>query len=332
MLSNNLAIGSLSLSQHPSHQLDKKIGPAARHGLKGIEIVYSDLETFASAQEVSMLQGAARIKELCQRLGIKILSLAPFENFEGSDVPIQQRLERAKLWIDIAAELGATYLQVPAQYDEACRGNRSCITSDLKQLADLAASVEPNLAVAYEPMSWSVHNATWEEALETINAVDRPNFGLCLDSFHVLTRLWASPFESSGKYPNADSELSTSLSRFQTLFPMEKLFYIQLSDGERFDPPFSTSHAWFTDGEAPEFTWSKYARPFPLEHEFGGYMPVDRFLNACVVEKGFTGWISLEIFDRRMRDETFEPEAAAVRGVRSWEKLVKEVSKLGSKL
>lgn len=193
MLFPNVAISTPSLGQHSSHSLDEKIKYAAKHGFNGIEIVFGDLEIYAESRRQIMLQGAEEIRELCQQLNVTILSLAPFENFEASNIPLSQRLEKAKVWIEVARTLGAIYLQVPAQYDEKCRENKSAIVSDLQQLADLASSTEPKIAIAYEPMSWSVHNSTWEDALDTVTAVDRENFGLCLDNFHIITKLWASP-------------------------------------------------------------------------------------------------------------------------------------------
>lgn len=320
-----IAISTPSLGQHQNHALDDKIRCAARNGFKGIEIVYADLESYAHSHQTSMLCSADEIRDLCQQLNVNVLSLAPFENFEGSNVALAERLEKAKTWIQLASRLGATYLQVPAQYDEDCRSNHAVVVSDLQRLADLASSIDPNIAIAYEPMSWSVHNSTWQEAFDTIKAVDRDNLGLCLDSFHIVTKLWASPFEQSGIYPNGKESLSQSLERFKRNFPLEKLFYVQLSDGERFNPPFSKNHPWYLEGEAPEFTWSRHARPFPLETDLGGYMPITQFLQTCVADKGFHGWISLEIFDRRMREESFKIETAASRGKISWANLTSQV-------
>jgi sugar phosphate isomerase/epimerase len=155
-------------------------------------------------------------------------------------------------------------------------------------------------------------------ALHLVNAVDRPNFGICLDSFHEITNFRASPFAISGKYPNADLALSGSLRDFKEKFPLEKIFYVQLSDGEKFDLPFSTQRLWCLAGEAPKFTWSKHARPFTLEAELGGYMPVVDVVKAWVLNKKFMGWVSLEVFNRRMRDEGFRVETAGIRARDSW--------------
>jgi sugar phosphate isomerase/epimerase len=332
MLSNKLAIGSLSLGQHESHALDTKIRIAAEHGFLGVEVVYNDLELYARARGLSMAAGAEAICDLCYQQGLEILSLAPFENFEGDRSPLQRRLEIAQQWIDIARTLEATYLQVPAQCTQDCSGDESIIVSELRQLSDLGSAREPVISIAYEPMSWSTHVSTWQSTLRVIQAVDRPNFGLCLDSFHILTKLWGSPYERSGKHPNADTDLAESLASFKKDFPIEKLFYVQLSDGEKFDPPFSRQHPWFMEGEAAEFTWSKHARPFPGESHLGGYLPVADFFKACVVDKGFKGWVSMEIFDRRMRAAEFEISEAASRATRSWASLSKQVQSPSAKL
>lgn len=319
--SNKLAASTSSLGLHPSHTLDRKIRAAARHGFEGVEVVYGDLKTYSDLHGFSMETGAERIHHMCEEHHFSILALVPFENFEGSKTPLQDRLSTAAHWINIARILHATYIQVPSQYDINCIGDEAVIVSDLQQLADLASAAAPVISIAYEPMSWGIHYPTWEASLRLAELVDRPNFGICLDSFHIITRLWASPFEPSGRYPNGARDLADSLDRCVTQLPMEKLFFVQFSDGERFDPPFSKAHPWYVEGEAPEFTWSKHARPFPLETEYEGYMPMAEVAQAWLIDKGFKGWVSLESFDRRMRDEGFEPESAAARGQKAWQKL-----------
>lgn len=332
MQSNKLAIGTLSLGQHESHMLDQKIHTLSRHSFSGVEVVYKDLEIYAKSRDLSIIAGAEAIRQLCDELKLEILSLAPFENFEGDSSPLDQRLQEAQRWIDIARALRATYLQVPAHYGANCSGDENVIVSDLRRLSQLGSAKEPVVSIAYEPMSWSIHISTWQSTLRIIEAVDCSNFGLCLDSFHILTKLWGSPYESSGKHPNADADLAASLASFKKDFPIDKLFYVQLSDAERFDPIFSRDHPWFVEGEAAEFTWSKHARPFPGEVNLGGYLPVGDFLKACVVDTDFKGWISMEIFDRRMRDARFKIDEAATRATSSWAKLLQEVQTPPSRL
>lgn len=319
--SNKLGLSTSSLGLHPSHILDQKILAAAKYGFEGIEVVYGDLETYSHLKNLSINAGAESIRQLCESNRISIIALVPFENFEGTKTALQDRLAVAARWIEIARALRATYIQVPAQYNPDCLGDERVIVSELQQLADMASAAKPVISIAYEPMSWSIHYSTWESSLRLAELVNRPNFGICLDTFHVMTKLWASPFEPLGQYPNGSQDLTESLRRSVTQLPMDKLFYVQLSDGERFDPPFSKTHPWYIEGEAPEFTWSKHARPFPLETEYGGYLPVQKAVRAWLVEKKFTGWVSFETFDRRMRDPSFKPETGAARARNSWNKI-----------
>lgn len=328
MLSNKLAIGTRSLGQHESHELDQKIRSAAKHGFAGVEVVYGDLEMYAKSRGLELAAAAKAIRQLCQENHVAVLALAPFEAYEGDKSPLDQRLRKAQHWFDMARILGAEFLQVPAQFSVDCDGDEDVIASDLRRLSDLGSAAQPVVAVAYEPMSWSTHVSTWQATLRIIEKVGRPSFGLCLDSFHVLTKLWGNNRDASGRYPDADARLAKSLASFKREFPLDKLFYVQLSDGEKFDPPYSMRHPWFLEGEAAEFTWSRHGRPFPGETQYGAYLPVGEFLKACVVDKGFKGWVSMEIFDRRMTESNYSIEDAAARGAKSWEYLLHEVSPL----
>ncbi|KAJ5341884.1 hypothetical protein N7541_011008 [Penicillium brevicompactum] len=323
-MANKLAISSISISQYPGHLLDEKIRAAAQGGFAGIEIVYNDLETYGKAQNIPIHTAAQQILNLCQSLNVQVLSLAPFENYEGASTPLDQRLAIAKHWIEIARLLKAPYLQVPSIFTHDCSRDEKVIISDLQRLAELGAPA-PTVSIAYEALSWGTNCSTWESALDLVNRVNRPNFGLCMDTFHEGTRVWGDNASASGKQMDADARLRDSLARFVRDCPVEKIFYVQLSDAERFDPPYSVTHPWAIPGEAKEFTWSKHARPFPLERELGGYLPVAQIARAWIVEMGFTGWVSMEVFDRAMRDGIVSPEVAARRGVESWRKVKSEM-------
>ncbi|KAJ5659546.1 3-dehydroshikimate dehydratase [Penicillium longicatenatum] len=320
-MANQLAIATVSLGQHPSHTLDRKILAAAKAGFNGLEIVFSDLDAYSQSQSLSIFEGAEKITALCNQSNLEILSLAPFENYEGDKSPLSSRLQKATLWMEVARRLHAPYLQIPSHYGPDADGDTAVIISELQQIADLGSSRQPLVSIAYEALSWGTRCSTWEDSLKVVNAVDRPNFGLCLDNFHVVTKLWADAFALSGKFPDADQRLKETLYRFIESCPLNKIFFIQLSDGEKFDPPFSKDHPWYVEGEAPQFTWSRHARPFPLEKELGAYMPMTEIAQTWLVEKGYKGWVSLETFDRRMRDEVNGPEDSARRGMESWNKL-----------
>ncbi|KAJ5658871.1 hypothetical protein N7507_005322 [Penicillium longicatenatum] len=328
MLSNKLAIAGLSLGQHPSHSLDRKITAAAQAGYAGIEIVYPDLQTYAESHKLSMLEAADKVRNLCQNANLEILALAPFEDYEGDRSPLADRLEKAKRWIAIARILQAPYLQIPSNYQPDANGDENVIISDLQQLAAIGAAEEPVISIAYEFLSWGTHCSTWETALRYVNAVNRPNFGLCLDTFHIGTKLWGDLFAPSGRFLDSDAALKDSLDRFTAEVPVEKIFFMQLSDAERFDPPFSKDHPWYVEGEAPQFSWSKHGRPFPYEHDLGAYLPMTEIVKAWIVDIGFKGWVSMEIFDRGMKSKDSKPEVAASRGIESWKTLQKQLEEL----
>ncbi|KAL4762473.1 sugar phosphate isomerase/epimerase family protein [Aspergillus foveolatus] len=328
---NNIAISTSCLGQNPAHKLDDKIRAAAQQGFQGLEIVYADLSSYSRAHNLPILTGAKQIRQLADDLGVVLISLAPFENFEGAKTPLKERLAVAAHWLDLARVLGASYLQLPSQYDADSIGDEAAIASEMQQLADLASSSSPVVSIAYEPLSWGIWYSTWDDALKLTQLVDRDNFGLCLDTFHEITKLWANPFLESGACPDGAEKLAASLRRFVEQVPISKIFYVQLSDAERFNPPFSKSHPWYIEGEPAEFTWSKHARPFPLEREFGGYTPVTDVVRAWIVDSGFKGWVSMEIFDRRMRDEAYAIDTAARRAWKSWEKVQAEFGRQKAK-
>ncbi|KAF2442129.1 AP endonuclease, family 2 [Karstenula rhodostoma CBS 690.94] len=247
-----LALSSSCPGLHPSHLLDDKIRAAAKHGFAGIEIVYGDLECYSHANSLNITSAAHRIRELCDTFELHILSLCPFENFEGHPSPLKDPMDVAKEWIELARIL---------------RTDISVIVRELQQLVDLGAAAKPPVGIAYEPMGWSIVYKSWESALGLTKLVSRPNFGICIDSFHVASLLWGDPSHASGKYPDADRNLASSLARLVRELPLEKLFYVQLSGGERFSTVYSSQHPWYLEGEAKEFTCSKHARPFPRNSE-----------------------------------------------------------------
>jgi len=323
---NNVAIATVSLGMHPSHSLTEKIVAATRNHFSSIEIVYSDLEAWCQTQSLSLLSGARAIKAFCNTQNIEILSLAPFKNFEAHSSPLSSRLAAAKHWLEIAQELGATYLQVPSQFDtENSIDDEGLAVKELQELADLAG--EFGVSIAYEAVAWGQFVATWQDALKIVEKVERMNFGLCWDAFHVLARIWGDCTVPSGKTQGGgDEALKKSLDEFVTVLrgkDAEKVFYVQLSDGEFYDPPLKLGHKFWVEGMDSRLVWSRNTRPFPLERELGGYFPVGDVIRAILGEGEFKGWVSFEIFDWRMREKGFLPDEAAERGWKSWVELNK---------
>src|SRR5690606_39438957 len=91
---------------------------------------------------------------------------------------------------------------------------------------------------------------------------DRPNLGVCLDSFHILSR---------GHDPAAIEEI-----------PAEKIFFLQLADAPELDMDV--------------LSWSRHHRLFPGEGDFD---LVDFMTH--VVRAGYRGPWSLEVFNDTFR-------------------------------
>jgi sugar phosphate isomerase/epimerase len=319
MLQNKLAIASVSLGQHTAHTLPMKITAAAEAGIRGIEITRPDLDHYANALSLPVLEAACKIRQLCAQSRLEIIAFASFQNFEGQNSPLANRLQTAREWLAIADSLGAVHLQVPSNFDRSANADPQVVASDLQHLCDLADTL--NVKIAYENLGWGTHCNTWQHALRIVQDVGRDNFGLCLDSFHFTVALWADPFNISGKQLDGDDKLKESLEALVEELPLEKLFYLQLSDGERLDPTYSETHPWYDSTLEPAHVWSNEARPFPLETEYGSYMPVQDVAHAFLVDLGYKGWVSMETFDRRMKSEHQGPSQNARRAVRSWETL-----------
>ena len=322
---NNVAIATVSLGMHPSHSLTEKILTASRNHFSGIEIVYFDLEAWCKTQSLSVLSGARAIKAFCNTQNIEILSLAPFKNFEAHTSPLSTRLAAAKHWLEIAQALGATYLQVPSQFDtDNSIDDEGLAVKELQELADLAGAV--GVSIAYEAVAWGRFVATWQDAWKIVEKVGLMNFGLCWDAFHVLARIWGDCTVPSGKIDGGDEALKKSLDEFVTVLKgkdAEKIFYVQFSDGEFYDPPLKLGHKFWVEGMDSRLVWSRNTRPFPLEAELGAYFPVVDVVRAVLGEGEFKGWVSFEIFDWRMREKGFLPDEAAERGWKSWVELNK---------
>lgn len=326
MTLNRLAIASPSLGQHWTHTLPQKIVAAAEVGIEGIEITHPDLSDYATASSKSILEAARNIRKLCAEKRLVILAFASFQNFEGQTSPLAERLHTAREWLAITHALGAAHLQVPSNYDRSANGDPDIIKSDLQQLADLAGAYSPAIKIAYENLGWGTHCLLWQQALQIVRDVNRENFGLCLDSFHFCAALWGDPYDRKGIQLNGRRKLEHSLREMITQLPLKKLFYLQLSDGELMDPPYSAEHPWYDPTLEPGHVWSNEARPFPLETELGAYMPVHDIARAFLVDLGYTGWVSLETFDRRMRVEEQGPVQNARRAVKSWEALCGQIA------
>ncbi|KAF7198395.1 3-dehydroshikimate dehydratase [Pseudocercospora fuligena] len=328
---HKLASSTVSLGWHDAHTLPLKLQAAKSSGFKSVEVVHGDLEKEADRLGLSHNDCAIKIRQHCDELGLKVISIAPFENYEGSPSPLAQRLRKAFEWIHIARVLGADIVQVPASFDhKSLAVSEDQIIEELRHLADAGlpkeGTDEVTIIIAYEPMSWSVRSNTWQHALDLKHRVSRPNFKLCLDTYHILTKLWADCTMPDGKIPGGGQALKLSLYETLRLMQPEDVALVQLSDAERMQPPIS-HHGLRSMGKHYAWHWSGVGRIFPLEAEHGAYLPMLDITRTWLIDLGWSGWVSMEIFHKSMDEEERGPQYWAGRGMNSWERLRKTLAK-----
>jgi sugar phosphate isomerase/epimerase len=326
------------LGMHPNHTLERKLHAASKAGFNGIELGFDDLcshakqhtPAFKGPEDIpTLLKSASSVRQLCAHLNLQILCLQPFSDVEGAITPEEreERIARAENWFTIMKELGTTMLQVGSTDNPKTSGDWDIIAADLASLSDLAATKDPPCKIAYEPWCWGVHVNTWETGWEIIKRVDRDNIGINLDTFQVAGVEWADPASPSGLVEGySERELTAtfeaSMELLSKAIPPEKVFYVQVSDGLRMDPPIRDGHPAFEEGKPARGQCSHAYRPLPGEN---GYLPVITALRGFL-NTGFRGWTSMEIFEKRQQDGDKDiPEEYAEKGMLAWKKLVKEL-------
>ncbi|KAJ6014125.1 hypothetical protein N7540_008716 [Penicillium herquei] len=253
------AIMSVSLGRAWLHDLDYKLQQAANAGFKGMEIFYEDLDYAArkisgsdSPSFEDILKAAEHAHSACEGLGLDIIGLQPFLFYEGLKDREQHAklIEKMKFWFRLAKTLHTTTIQIPANFlpAEQLTDDLDVIAADLRQVADMGAAENPPIRFAYENLCWSTHIDTWEKLWDVTKRVDRPNFGMCLDTFNIAGRVWADPASPTGKTPNADVDLKESMERLVKEVDLAKVFYIQVVDAERMESPLIAGHPFHVDG------------------------------------------------------------------------------------
>jgi 4-hydroxyphenylpyruvate dioxygenase len=232
-----------------SGTLEDRLDAAATAGFQGVEVFENDLLASASSPE--------EIRSRASSLGLTIELYQPFRDAEGAPVDrfaATRRRLRAKL--EVMRRLGAPMLLVCSSVAPDTIDDDDLAAAQLHALADLAA--EHGVRIAYEALAWGRHVSTWEHSWEIVRRADHPSLGLCLDSFHVLSR--------------------TDVFGGITDLPGERIFFLQLADAPRL--------------AMDVLQWSRHHRLFPLQ---GGLDLVG--FTLAVLTAGYRGPLSLEVFN-----------------------------------
>lgn len=328
------AIASMSLGRAWVHQLPGKLDEAAKQRFQGIEIFYEDLEyeskrLFGETEGLSdehIVETASKIRILCEERSLVIIGLQPFLSYEGlvDREEHRQRIVKLKLWFRIAKALNTDIIQIPSNFlQTGTTGDFKTIVGDMLEVAELGLQQTPVIRFAYENLCFGTHIDTWKGAWDVVAAVDRPNFGMCLDTFNIAGREWADPSRADGKLEDADERLKRSITEMKKTIDIKRVFYVQVVDAEKMRNPLVPGHAFHVDGQPSRMSWSRNARLFPFEE--GSYLPILDVLRAITESDGldYKGWISMELFSRTMAEpEPSVPAEHARRAMVSWKKLV----------
>jgi 4-hydroxyphenylpyruvate dioxygenase len=328
-----LSISSHSLGRAWIHDLETKLDQAASYGYEGIEMFFEDLEYLAGSLPGGVTDGnrleAARLaRRMCDERNLEIIGLQPFMHYEGllDREEHAKRIEELRLWFQLVKILRTQLIQIPANFlpSSEITGDRKVIVQDLRRVADLGLRETPVVRFAYENLCWGTYIDTWEQAWDVVAAVDKPNFGMCLDTFNIAGREWADPTSPDGKIADAEAVLERSLDRLRRTVDVGKVFYVEVADAERMRDPMTPDHVFWSRDQPPRMSWSRNARLFAFEKS--GYLPIVRVLKAIADRDGlgYEGWISAEIFSRTLADPSPNcPRDHARRGKESWDKLVR---------
>ncbi|KAK7987175.1 3-dehydroshikimate dehydratase [Apiospora saccharicola] len=314
-----LAITSMSLGRsYAGHSFAHKLDMAQAYGYKGIELFHEDLADIAKqlghpTAEESELAAATLIRQMCHARDLTILCLQPFAGYEGLLDRAEQarRLDQLRFWFRLAKALGTDMVQIPSSFLPAsqCTGDRARIVADLGRVADMGLA--EGIRFVFEALCFGTHTDTWEASWEIVQAVDRPNFGLCLDTFNIAGRVYADPASATGcggtSPTAAHAALQESLARMRALVDVSKVFYVQVVDAERLASPLKPGHVFYDASQPARMSWSRNCRLFYGERDRGRTCP-------------------LELFHRRMADrDPGVPRELARRGAVSWGKLVADM-------
>jgi 4-hydroxyphenylpyruvate dioxygenase len=232
-----------------SGTLEDRLDAAAAAGFDAVEIFENDLIASPSSPE----QIRARIADL----GLTTDLYQPFRDAEGAPADrftaVRRRM-RAKL--DLMQRLGADTILVCSSVAADTIDDDGLAAEQLHRLADLAA--QRGMRIAYEALAWGRHVSTWQHSWEIVRRAGHPALGLCLDSFHVLSR-------------------TDDLTGIAEL-PGDRVFFLQLADAPRLDMDV--------------LQWSRHHRLFPLQ----GGLDLAGFTRA-VLATGYPGPLSLEVFN-----------------------------------
>ncbi|KAH8650659.1 sugar phosphate isomerase [Tricladium varicosporioides] len=350
VIRNEFGIATLSLGDWRSHKLRPRLEEAAKAGFKFIDLFD---ECWAAYLVENGLDGeklweptpdnlrvASSLGDLVKSLGMEIACTQPLRKIEGILGPVERQenfdLVAKRFPFMRAFDTDLVFMCSSIRTDKGVTSDLKTVAKDLAELGRMAEEFSIRhggrmLKIGYEGLSWAVRN-TWSSSWEVVRLANRLNVGLVVDAFNVLAVEFADPYNVSGHgrfhetLEDSLRVLRSSMAALALTVPGEKIFFFQCGDAQRVDPrtflPPSNS-------EVPALLpWSRRHRLYPFERELGGYMPTE-LVTAGVLATGYTGPISLEVFNASLHDQSPDvPSIHAKRGITGLRKLSTAVMQL----
>jgi 4-hydroxyphenylpyruvate dioxygenase len=232
-----------------SGTLEDKLVAAAGAGFDGIELFEPDL--------IASPWSPAEVGRRCADLGLSIDLYQPFRDLDSTDPErFRRNLTRASRKFEVMEHLGVDTVLVCSSVAPDAVADPDRLAEQLAEAGSLAAG--HGVRIAYEALAWGRHVSTWDASWDAVRRADSPAVGLCLDSFHVLSR---------GGDPAGFAAV-----------PGDRIFFLQLADAPQL--------------QMDVLQWSRHHRLFPGQ----GAFDLPRFLD-CVLAAGYAGPLSLEVFN-----------------------------------
>ena len=210
------------------------------------------------------------VRQMCADLGIAITLFQPFRDFEGC------RRDRLARNLERAERKFDLMQELGTDLVLVCsNASVDCVGDERILLDDLSLLAEHagrrGLRIGYEALAWGKHVNTWQQVWNLVRQVDHPALGVLLDSFHTL---------SLKGDPSGIAQI-----------PGDKIFFVQMADA-----PILAMDV---------LEWSRHFRCFPGQGEFdlAGFL-------APIIQSGYTGPLSLEIFNDGFRAAPTRANAA----------------------
>jgi sugar phosphate isomerase/epimerase len=235
--------------------LDAKLAAVKAAGFTQIMLLARDLTNYVSGQKAAV----AAVKAS----GLRVTGLQVLRDFEGLAGHLHDyKIDVAKAMLQMARDVGATLLLICSSTSQHATDDANKSIADLRKLAMLALPL--GIRVAYEALSWGRQVNVMSQSIEIVNSVDRANFGLGVDSFHILA---------------TDSNTDC----LDQIAP-EKIFFVQLAD-----------FMWQeTRTREEKIDTARHYRVFPGE---GVHSEQVVALTARLDDMGYRGDYSFEVFN-----------------------------------